>query len=166
VLEPNAAGVDVGAREMFVAVPRCATRIRCVCLRPSLRISSNWLIGSRPVRCDHGAMESTGRVAAALQLASGFAELACANILLEVGNPVRPHTRAVRSLDLRLHAAYCDCAMSRIIPACWNGVFALCDDLKIRLFMPETLYEVPEIAEFRGQDRHDRQHIVFFGHHT
>ena len=74
------------------------------------------------------------------QLVSGFAELAFSNILLEVRNPVRSRTRAVRSLDLRMQAAYCDCAMSRIIPAaCWSGVFALCDDLKICLFMPETL---------------------------
>jgi hypothetical protein len=42
ILEPNAAGIDIGAREIFVAVPADAMRIRCGSSRPSRRIWRRW----------------------------------------------------------------------------------------------------------------------------
>jgi len=38
VLEPNAAGIDIGAREIFVACRQTGMRIRCGFSRPSRRI--------------------------------------------------------------------------------------------------------------------------------
>ena len=46
VLEANAAGIDIGAREIFVAVPRIATHTRCGVLGRSPKIWSACVNGS------------------------------------------------------------------------------------------------------------------------
>ena len=54
VLEPNAAGIDVGAREMFVAVPpgRDENPVRVFAtFTEDLEQLADWLSA---VRCDHG----------------------------------------------------------------------------------------------------------------
>ena len=60
MLEPNAAGIDIGAREIFVAVPpgRDANPVRvCATFTEDLHQLADWLVGCGITTV---AMESTG----------------------------------------------------------------------------------------------------------
>jgi hypothetical protein len=45
ILEPNAAGIDIGAREIYVVVPRTGMSSRCGYSQPSPKICRRWPSG-------------------------------------------------------------------------------------------------------------------------
>lgn len=60
IVHPNAAGIDIGSREIWVALPpdRAGETVRCFCtFTPDLQALADWLVENK---IDTVAMESTG----------------------------------------------------------------------------------------------------------